>query len=97
MKTILMKERINGYGENKDIAKDIRQKIILPALAKSEDIMIDFDGITGVTQSFIHALLADPIRQYPDEIFERITFRNCNDMVRVIIETVEEYMQESLS
>ncbi len=96
MITIKMIERINGYGENKDIAKDIRQTIILPALEKSKDITIDFAGITGVTQSFIHALIADPIRRYPDEIFDRITFKNCNDMVRVIIETVEEYMQESL-
>ena len=94
MITIIMKDRINGYGENKDIAKGIRQNLILPALKKSENIVIDFDGITGVTQSFIHALLADPIRQYPDDIFDRITFRNCNEMVRVVIETVEEYMQE---
>ena len=96
MITIIMKDKIDDYGENKDIAKDIRQNIILPALKKSEDIVIDFGGISGVTQSFIHALLADPIRRYQNEIFDRITFKNCNDMVRVIIETVEEYMQESL-
>lgn len=91
-----MNEKVNGYGENKDIAKSIRKTIILPALERSEDIVIDFEGITGVTQSFIHALLADPIRKYPDEIFDKIVFKNCNDMVRVIVETVEEYMQESL-
>ena len=96
MITIKMSDRLNGYGENKDIAKEIRQKIILPALENSEDIVIDFEGITGVTQSFIHALLAEPIRKYPNEIFDKIVFRNCNDMVRVIVETVEEYMQESM-
>lgn len=93
---IKMNEKINGYGENKDIAKNIRQAIILPSLEKLETITIDFEGITGVTQSFIHALLAEPIRKYPNEIFDKVIFRNCNGMVRVIIETVEEYMQESL-
>lgn len=93
---IKMKEHINGYGENKDIAKDIRQNIILPTLGRSEDITIDFEDITGVTQSFIHALLAEPIRKYPDGIFDKVTFKNCNDMVRVIVETVEEYMQENM-
>ena len=53
---IKMNEKINGYGENKDIAKNIRQAIILPSLEKLETITIDFEGITGVTQSFIHAL-----------------------------------------
>lgn len=96
MIVVKMKKKVNGYGENKDIAKDIRQNILLPALEKSKDITIDFDGVTGVTQSFIHALLAEPIRKYPDEIFDKITFKNCNDTVRVIIETVEEYMQESM-
>jgi len=96
MITIKMKEHVNGYGENKDIAKDIRQSIILPTLKNSQAITIDFEDIAGVTQSFIHALLADPIRKYPNEIFDKITFKNCNDMVRVIIETVEEYMQESM-
>ena len=97
MITVKMKDRIGSYGENKDIAKDIRQSIILPALERQKDVVIDFEGITGVTQSFIHALIAEPIRKFPNEIFDKITFKNCNDMVRVIIETVEEYMQESLS
>ena len=94
---IYMTERVGIYGENKDIARDIRIGVILPSLEKSESIIIDFRGVTGVTQSFIHALLADPIRKYPDAIFDLIMFKNCSESVRIIIETVEEYIQESLS
>lgn len=94
---IYMTERVGEYGENKDIARDIRISVILPSLEKSESIIIDFRGVTGVTQSFIHALLADPIRKYPDAIFDLIMFKNCSKSVQIIIETVEEYIQESLS
>ena len=94
MTTLNMHEYINDYGENKDIAKQLRQTVILPALAHNEEVVIDFDGVSGATQSFIHALLANPIRHYPERAFELIIFKNCNDMVRVIIETVEEYIQE---
>lgn len=94
---IYMTERVGTYGENKDIARDIRISVILPSLEKSESIIIDFRGVTGVTQSFIHALLADPIRKYPDAIFDLIMFKNCSKSVQIIIETVEEYIQESLS
>ena len=52
---IYMTERVGVYGENKDIARDIRISVILPSLEKSESIIIDFEGVTGATQSFIHA------------------------------------------
>lgn len=91
-----MFERIGNYGENKDMAKQIRVDNILPSLKKEEEIIIDFERVTGVTQSFIHALLADPIRKYPEIIFDKITFKNCTDSVKVVIEIVEEYMQESM-
>ena len=91
-----MFERIGNYGENKDMAKQIRVDNILPSLKKEEEITIDFERVTGVTQSFIHALLADPIRKYPEIIFDKITFKNCTDSVKVVIEIVEEYMQESM-
>ena len=87
---------IGDYGENKDIARKIRLETILPCLEKEEDIIIDFKNVTGATQSFIHALLADPIRKYPEIVFNKITFKNCSDNVKVVIEIVEEYMQESM-
>lgn len=96
MKKLMMYKYINDYGENKDIAKTLRQTVILPALKHNEELIIDFEGVSGVTQSFIHALIAEPIRRFPKQAFELIIFKNCNDMVRVIVETVEEYMQEEL-
>ena len=93
---IKMFKYIGDYGENKDIARKIRLETILPCLKKEEDIIIDFKNVTGATQSFIHALLADPIRKYPEIVFNKITFKNCSDNVKVVIEIVEEYMQESM-
>lgn len=93
---IKMFKYIGDYGENKDIARKIRLETILPCLEKEEDIIIDFKNVTGATQSFIHALLADPIRKYPEIVFNKITFKNCSDNVKVVIEIVEEYMQESM-
>ena len=93
---IKMFDYIGDYGENKDIARKLRIEILLPCLSRNEDIVIDFDKVTGATQSFIHALLADPIREYPEIVFDKIVFKNCVDDIRVVIEIVEEYMQESM-
>ncbi|HED06837.1 MAG TPA: DUF4325 domain-containing protein [Ignavibacteria bacterium] len=95
MITILLQPLVRDFAENKDIARDIREKTLMPALARADKITIDFAGVNGATQSFIHALISDALRKYGSDVLEHIIFRNCNDTIRVIITIVTEYMQES--
>ncbi|MEK7620349.1 MAG: STAS-like domain-containing protein [Patescibacteria group bacterium] len=95
MKTISLASLVGSFAENKDVARDIRLKDILPIVSKGKEIIIDFDGINGATQSFIHALISDVIRQEGVEVIEKLHFKNCNLTVRRIISIVIDYMQES--
>ena len=85
---------VGSFAENKDIARDIRVNIILPALEKNEDITLDFIQVESATQSFVHALISDVIRKRGVGILDFIYFKNCNETVRKIIEIVTEYMQD---
>lgn len=96
-KTIQMKELIGTFAENKDIAREVRIKEIMPDLFDKKVIVLDFEGVTGATQSFIHALIAAPIREYTDEAFEYIIFKNCNGAVQEIINVVADYLAESIA
>ena len=84
------------FAENKDVAKELRVTKIIPALAKGKVVVLDFSGVSGTTQSFIHALISEPIRQFRDVTLEKIEYKNCSDIVKEVIKTVYEYMQESL-
>jgi hypothetical protein len=84
------------FAENKDIAKEVRIKKIIPVLEKSKEITVDFDKVQLATQSFIHALLSEPIREFGIEIIDSIIFKNCNDNIKAIIRVVVDYMQDSL-
>lgn len=88
---------VGSFAENKDIAKKIRVEQIMPELSRGNEIEIDFDSVDGSTQSFIHALLSDPIREYRDVAFDNLIFKNANDDIRAVISVVYRYMQESLS
>jgi hypothetical protein len=92
---IKIKKLAGTFAENKDRARDIRLTKIIPALDKKETIILDFAGVDGATQSFVHALISDIIRKYGAEVLERISFKNCNETVKKIINIVVEYMQES--
>lgn len=82
-----------SFAENKDIAREIRLKKIIPNLNK--EIILNFEKIDGTTQSFIHALISDLIRKYGSVVLDKIIFKNCNENVKKIISLVVEYMQET--
>ncbi|MFH0854131.1 MAG: STAS-like domain-containing protein [bacterium] len=95
-KPIKIKKLAGEFAENKDIAKEIRINQIMPILADGKIAVLDFSGVSGTTQSFIHALISEPIRQFRDMALEKIKYKNCSGIVKEVIKTVSEYMQESL-
>jgi len=95
-KNIKMRKIAGDFAENKDIAKKMRIEIIMPALSKGDEVCLDFDGVTGATQSFVHALISDPIRELRNVAFDNLVYKNANENIREIISIVYRYMQESL-
>lgn len=98
MKKIIKMQKLAGdFAENKDVAKKMRLEQIMPALSKHNEVILDFDNMNGATQSFIHALISDPIRKFRGVAFKNLFYKNANDNIREIISIVYRYMQESLN
>lgn len=93
MKTIKLFPLVGSFAENKDKARDIRIEEIIPILEKGQNLILDFENIDSVTQSFTHALISDLIRNYGIDVLDRISFANCNKTVSKILEIVVDYMQ----
>lgn len=94
-KTIKLKKIVRNFAENKDLAQKLRTEIILPALQDGEDVIIDFKNVDGATQSFIHALISEPIHKYKAIAFEKLLYKNANEDIQEIISIVYRYLQES--
>ena len=86
--------RAGAFAENKDVARDLRLREIIPALERKEDVILDFARVEATTQSFIHALISDLLRKYGSGVLDLIEFKSCNDTVKKIITIVVDYMQE---
>lgn len=91
---IELKESLGEFAEDKDRAREIRVKQILPTLEKNMELVLNFKGIELITQSCMHALIADVIRKFGPNSLDMITFKNCSPNVKGIIEIVIEYSQE---
>ncbi len=96
MRTISIKQKAGVFAENKDIASAIRADILLPVLRDNEEVVLDFADVEGATQSFLHAMISEALREFGPEVLDHMIFKNCNDSVRGVIEIVTDYMQESL-
>lgn len=94
---ITIKDCAGTFAENKDKAKELRINKIMPALANKKKVELDFGGVTGTTQSFVHALISEPIRKYRDLALDSLEYKNCSAEVKEIIKTVYDYMQESFN
>lgn len=94
MKNIKLFQLTGSFAENKDVAREIRVKKIIPLLDKNEKVTLDFENIDAATQSFVHALISDLIRKYGVEILDNLFFKNCSETVKKIINIVTDYMQE---
>ena len=89
-------EKAGAFAENKDVGREIRIQEILPALRKGEEVVLDFDKVETATQSFIHALISEALREYQDGALDRIAFKSCNDTVKKMIRIVVDYMQDAM-
>ncbi|MBP7967656.1 STAS-like domain-containing protein [Candidatus Woesebacteria bacterium] len=92
---IKINDLTGDFAENKDVAKDIRINQIMPSLKLKEEITLDFTGVSGATQSFMHALISDGIRNYSDTFFDLVLFKGCSPVVKEVVNIVAEYMQET--
>ena len=94
--TIKIFKYAGSFAENKDTARHLREEQIMPALKNAEEqVVLDFDKVTGATQSFIHALISEAIRQYSDEVFDRLIFKNCSSSLEQVVNIVADYMEEA--
>ncbi len=96
MKRIIIFKRAGEFAENKDVARDIRLREIIPAMEKNEEVILDFERVGAATQSFVHALISDILRKYGRESLDRVAFKSCNNTVKQVINIVVDYMQEGM-
>ena len=93
--TIPLYGYVGAFAEDKNKAKEIRTRLIMPALGRNETVVLDFEKVNSATQSFIHALISEVIRQEGIAVLDKLFFKNCNNIVREIVNIVIEYLQDT--
>jgi hypothetical protein len=93
LKTIRILDRASSFAEDKDVAATIRQMDVKPSVQRGERVRLDFRGVDGATQSFVHAMVSELIRRQGPGVLDKLEFKGCTATVRSVIEIVVEYSQ----
>jgi anti-anti-sigma regulatory factor len=92
--TIVLQDICGTFAENKDQAREMREELIRPALAKKKTVILDFTGVDSSTQSFVHALLSTFFQKGGEGALKWFKFKGCNKAVASLIGTVINYSLE---
>jgi anti-anti-sigma regulatory factor len=67
-------------------AAAFRLNEINPCFDAQDEIVLDFAGVRIVNSSFANALIVPLVEQHGEEALKKLRFRNCNPVVRVLVE-----------
>lgn len=94
MHLIKISEVAGKFAENKDVAKELREKFLYKWIDAKDLIILDFKSVDSSTQSFIHALISDILQKNGENVLEYFEFKNCNKALKSLISTVINYSLE---
>jgi hypothetical protein len=92
---VIVPSGINGFMEDKEIARCLRTQEILPALDRGDRVELDFANVRFATQSFVYALIGGALEKYKDSLLNTMDFKNCTPQMRGVIEMVVSYALDS--
>ncbi|MBE2284067.1 MAG: STAS-like domain-containing protein [Prosthecobacter sp.] len=69
------------------LAAEFRQGRMAPYAGICPEIVLNFTGVRNANSSFINALVAGFVEQHGPQVLDRLVFRGCNPVVRVLVES----------
>jgi len=69
------------------LAAEFRQGRMDPYAGICPEIVLNFTGVRNANSSFINALVAGFVEQHGPQVLDRLVFRGCNPVVRVLVES----------
>ncbi|MBX7173177.1 MAG: DUF4325 domain-containing protein [Pyrinomonadaceae bacterium] len=85
---ISIRNYFGKYAEDKDLAKKVRDKYILPALAENKTLTLDFEEIVSAPHSLLNAMLATPIERLGLAAYKKIKIINAAPDIRETLDFI---------
>ena len=80
--TFKMFDLFDAFLADGDVANRFRFCEVEPALARHDQIIFDFDGVTNMTDSFCNALFEHLATGHATEVRAKVRLKNCSPLIK---------------
>lgn len=80
-----LKERFGAFLSDGASANVFRFSEVEPAVASGSVVVLDFEGVTNMTDSFGNALIGGLIQNHPELLKSGLEFKNCDPLMRKLV------------
>ena len=80
-----MKELFGSFLADGDLANAFRFNAVESKMGINFLAIFDFDGVNNMSESFANALFGGLAEDHPDDLVERVRFKNCSPLIRGFI------------
>jgi hypothetical protein len=81
-----LSDEFGAHLANGVLAAEYRRTRIEPYVDLYQEIILDFTKVRNANSSFVNALIAGIVEQHGKKVLEKLTFKGCNPVVRVLVE-----------
>lgn len=83
--TFKMLDLFGSFLADGDVGNRFRFCEVEPALARHEQIVFDFEGVTNMTDSFCNACFENLATEHPAEVRAKVRLQNCSPLIKEFV------------
>lgn len=90
-------KEIGSFAGNGTLGNQLRIDKIEPHWNSSDKIVLNFEGVDSMTDSFINAFVGNIVESHPEDFREKLRFTNCSSLVKAFIKSALQMAQNRLT
>ena len=88
---------IGSFAGNGTLGNQMRIDKIEPHWENSDKIILNFEGVDSMTDSFVNAFVGNIVESHPEDFREKLRFTNCSSLVKTFIKGALQMAQNRIT
>lgn len=90
---LILHTEVGSFAANGTLGNQLRINIIEPIWDQAEQVTIDFEGVSSMTDSFANAFIGNIAERHPKDFRAKLRFINCSPLVKSFIKAALQLAQ----
>ena len=94
---IRLHDEVGSFAANGTLGEQIRRQKIQSHWDKVDKIILNFEGVSSMTDSFANAFIGNIVECHPRDFRTKLRFTHCSPLVKTFIKSALQYASKRMS